>query len=246
MTVKPENFTLQIKTSEYSRKYAQYLKTEFHQVEPLIRNLVKKSFCKDYYLKYPLEGLLKGICKKLLINVYEFVVYGYFLSQVEWKLDHYIYSSLAEVFPNIIHVNEPTDPNTLKQLSMFLYFSSYSVKEFLNDDIQSIKAEMIKIFPEFEQLQTYWTSNQQTVGQVLNPKALNTFYRSLMRVKSMVDLNSCVDKILQISPCYDITGRDKAKEVPSFGFLNIDNNVQANYGSEVVLQNLQLKLEDNL
>ena len=72
-----------------------YLRTEFHQVEALIRTLVKRQFCKEYYLKYPLEALLKGICKKLLINVYEFVVYGYFLSQVEWKLDHYIYSSLA-------------------------------------------------------------------------------------------------------------------------------------------------------
>jgi hypothetical protein len=33
-----------------------------------------------------------------------------------------------------------------------------------------------------------------------------------------MDLNVCVDKILQISPCYDITGRGERKEVPSFGF----------------------------
>ena len=111
--------------------------------------LVRRQFCQEYYLKYPLEGLLKGICKKLLINVYEFIVYGFFLSQVDWKLDHQIYSNLAEVFPNIIHVNEPTDVDTLKQLSMFLYFSSYSVKEFLNEDVRLIKDEMLKIFPEF-------------------------------------------------------------------------------------------------
>ena len=62
-------------------------------------------------------------------------------------MDHYIYNNLAEVFPNIIHVNEPTDSVVLKELSMFLYFSSYSVKEFLNEDIQFIKEEMLKIFP---------------------------------------------------------------------------------------------------
>jgi len=138
---------LQIRTSPYSQLYSHYLKTEFHAVEPLIKSLVKEPFCREYYLKYPLEGLLKGICKKLLMNVYELVLYGYFLSQVEWKLDHYIYSNLAEVFPNIIHVNEPTDANIIKQLSMFLYFSSYAVKEFLNEDIQLIKDEMIKLFP---------------------------------------------------------------------------------------------------
>ena len=132
LIVKPEDFSLQIPTSTYSKLHALYLKTEFPQVENLIRVLVKKGFCRDYYLKYPLESLLKGVCKKLLINTFEFVVYSYFLSQVEWKLEHYIYNNLGEVFPNIIHVNEPTDPVVLKQLSMFLYFSSYSVKEFLN------------------------------------------------------------------------------------------------------------------
>jgi hypothetical protein len=55
-------------------------------------------------------------------------LYGYFLSQVEWRLDHVVYQNLVEVFPNVIHVNEPTDLTTLKHLSMFLYFSSYSVK----------------------------------------------------------------------------------------------------------------------
>jgi hypothetical protein len=36
---------------------------------------------------------------------------------------------------------------------------------------------MAKIFPEFEHLQAHWTSTQPTVGQVLNPKSLNSFYR---------------------------------------------------------------------
>lgn len=67
---------------------------------------------------------------------------------------------------------------------------------------------MIKIFPEFEHLQAYWTSTQQTVGQVLNPKALNSFFRSVSKIGCLVDFNTCVDKILQISPCYDITARN--------------------------------------
>jgi hypothetical protein len=67
---------------------------------------------------------------------------------------------------------------------------------------------MIKIFPEFEHLQAYWTSTQQTVGQVLNPKVLNNFFKSVSKIGRLVDFNTCVDKILQISPCYDITARN--------------------------------------
>lgn len=90
---------------------------------------------------------------------------------------------------------------------MFLYFSSYSVKEFLNEDIQVIKEEMLKLFPEFEHLEQHWTNSQTTVGQVINPKYLNAFYKSISKTNSLEDYNTCIDKILQISPCYDITNK---------------------------------------
>lgn len=165
-------------------------------------------FCRQYYLKYPLDGLLKGVCKKMLMNVYELIVFGYFLSEVDWKIDHYILSTLIEVFPNVIHVNEPTDPEKLKEISIFLYFSSYSIKEFLNEDIQIYRQQMIKIIPEFEHIQNNWTSSQHTVGQILNPRLLNKFFQQAMTIKNFPDYNFCVDKILQISPCYDITSKN--------------------------------------
>ena len=93
--------------------------------------------------------------------------------------------------------------------------------------MRMIKQEMIKIFPEFQHLQAHWTSNQQTVGQILNPKVLNTFYKGLCFSDNTIDLNTCVDKILQISPCYDINKNDKPKDLPNFGFMQ--NDLQA-YG----------------
>ena len=36
----------------------------------MIKKIVQMPFCREYYLKYPLDGLLKGVCKKMLINVY--------------------------------------------------------------------------------------------------------------------------------------------------------------------------------
>lgn len=80
---------------------------------------------------------------------------------------------------------------------------------------------MLKLFPEFEHLQAHWTVNQQTVGQVLNPKALNNFYSSISKADNLEDFNTCVDKILQISPCYDIASKAEkpVKEVPTFGYM---------------------------
>lgn len=56
---------------------------------------------------------------------------------------------------------------------------------------------------------------------MLNIKALNAFYRSISSVDSIEDYNTCVDRILQISPCYDIASKaDKpSKELPSFGYM---------------------------
>ena len=101
---------------------------------------------------------------------------------------------------------------------------------------------MLKIFPEFEHLLSYWTSSQPTVGQVLNPRALNTFFKTLKKVDKIVDYNNVIDKILQISPCYDITNRvEKQKEVPSFGFME---NGNVNFMQELDVENLNLKIED--
>jgi hypothetical protein len=77
------------------------------------------------------------------------------------------------------------------------------------------------------------------VRSILNPRALNIFYKSLSREKGPVDINSFVDKILQISPCYDITNRaEKAKEAPSFGFMEGNNYLQGD------IQQLNIKIED--
>lgn len=51
---KAQHFVLQIPVSSYSQLYSRYLRTEFHTVEQLIRVIVRKPFCREYYLKYPL------------------------------------------------------------------------------------------------------------------------------------------------------------------------------------------------
>ena len=69
--------------------------------------------------------------------------------------------------------------------------------------------EMKKIFPEFEHLHTHWVNNQHTVNFAINPRDLNQYYKKVTKFgDSLVDYNTSVDKILQISPCYDLSNRD--------------------------------------
>lgn len=66
---------------------------------------------------------------------------------------------------------------------------------------------MQKLFPEFEHLHAHWVNNQSTVNFALNPRILNEYFKKIEKMDSMVDYNTCVDKIIQISPCYDLSGR---------------------------------------
>lgn len=101
--------------SEYSQQYRIYMMQEYPSTDSLIKKMIQTPCCRQYYLKYPLEGLLRGVVKKLMLNTYELGVYGYFLEQIEtWTVGSEIYLNLYEVFPDIIHVNEPTSQQELK------------------------------------------------------------------------------------------------------------------------------------
>lgn len=79
---------------------------------------------------------------------------------------------------------------------------------------------MQKIFPEFDHLHAHWVNNQPTVNFAINPRALNQYYKKISQFKdAMVDYNTSVDKILQISPCYDLSSRDEKKKLPNFGYM---------------------------
>lgn len=62
---------------------------------------------------------------------------------------------------------------------MFLYFSSYSIKELLNKNTEIFKKEMEKLFPEFDHLLTHWVNNQDTVNFTINPRLLNEFAKKM-------------------------------------------------------------------
>lgn len=73
------NSRFKISVSEYSRQYRNYIMKEFPTVEMMIKKIIQMPCCREYYLKYPLEMLMRGAIKKLMLNSYEVGVFGYFL-----------------------------------------------------------------------------------------------------------------------------------------------------------------------
>ena len=78
---------------------------------------------------------------------------------------------------------------------------------------------MKKIFSEFDHLHTHWVNSQPTVNFAINPRILNQYLKRLDKIEPFVDYNTCVDKVIQISPCYDLSARSDKKKVPNFGFM---------------------------
>ena len=166
--------------------------------------------CRKYYLEYPLESLFRGVIKKLMLNFFEVQTFAYFLQNVlEWSISLDIEIAIENLCPGIIHINQPTCPNKLKEISLFLYFSCYGIKELLNNprDLKMLKKEIERIIPNFQHLQTHWINSQPTVNFSISPRALNQNTKRLRRVDKILDYNTCVDKILQISPCYDLLAK---------------------------------------
>ena len=75
----------------------------------MIKKIIQLLCCRDYYLRFPLEGLMRGVVKKMMLNSYEITVFGFFLEQIEeWTVGKDIFMTLVDYVPDIIHVNEPS------------------------------------------------------------------------------------------------------------------------------------------
>lgn len=113
----------------------------------------------------------------------------------------------------MIYVNDPTDEDELRSLTLFLYLISYSIKEYLAEEIDLFRAEILKLCPNFELIRAEWLANQPTINLELDPCKLNRFFKKISRPYSESNYNLLVDQILHISPCYGVD-KPSAKKPP--------------------------------
>jgi hypothetical protein len=74
-------------------------------------------------------------------------------------------------------------------------------------------------------------NNQPTVHTALHPRALNEYFKRITQTESIADYNMCVDKIIQISPCYDLSGKAEKKRIPELGYVESTNKAFGQYNN---------------
>lgn len=47
----------------------------------MIKKIIQMPACHEAYLQFPLEGLMRGAVKKMMLNSYELSILGFFLEQ---------------------------------------------------------------------------------------------------------------------------------------------------------------------
>jgi hypothetical protein len=72
--------------SQYTVLRVAYLRCEYETVEGMLHHIQELTDSGLFRLRFPLFNLLRAVSRKLLINSYECVVLGYWLSLHPWDV----------------------------------------------------------------------------------------------------------------------------------------------------------------
>jgi hypothetical protein len=106
------------------------------------------------------------------------------------------------------------DQPEYKNLILYLMLVTYTLKFFLNEHIEELLEEAVRICPNFKLIFENWAKKHSNLTKRINPKTLNKVYQDLhFRIRhEEPDFNLLVDSILQISPAYNPDSKDKEKK----------------------------------
>lgn len=60
---------------------------------------------------------------------------------------------------------------------------------------------------------------------------------------TFVDYNTCVDKIIQISPCYDLSGRTDKGKIKEFGYMQSGSKDYGPYQNLLLQNDAKIEME---
>ena len=78
---------------------------------------------------------------------------------------------------------------------------------------------------------------------VLSPRFLNEYFKKIEKVESLVDYNTCVDKIIQISPCYDLSARTEKVKGRDFGYMGEQVREYNGYAGFLMDNDVKVEME---
>jgi hypothetical protein len=104
------------------------------------------------------------------------------------------------------------------KVSFFLFLRPLSTLWVLAPSVVFAQLDDVRIDVQ-SRMRWEWAAISCTSTRYTQPTAncaLNAYFKDLCRTDSVVDYNTCVDRIIQISPCYDLSGRAERKGPPQF------------------------------
>lgn len=112
---------------------------------PILRSVARG--CKIAF-KYPVYKVLKAIAKIFLMNEVEAIFFAYMIRETNWDTkDKLITQNSDQVRDVVCYLNNEPE---YKNLILYLMLVTYSLKFFLNEHIEELLEEAIRICPNFK------------------------------------------------------------------------------------------------
>lgn len=188
--------------SAYTQLSKAYNHCEFFSVVKLLKNL---AYYTQYNTRYPVLKLLKAVSRRLLINEFEAIFFAYVVRVNKWNIHDEIIRRYISGVRDIVCYS--ADDDDYKAITLYLLLCGYTVKYYLNENIDMYTAEMERVVPDFRQVFEEWAKQYAMTTLKIHPKNLNKIYRQIcLRPEGpriQADYNSLVDQLLQISPSYN-------------------------------------------
>ena len=196
--------------SRYSKAFNCYGRSELRWVVPILRSITRSC---NIAFRYPVYKVLKAIAKIFLLNEIEAIFFAYMIKETNWDIKDKLITQNSDQVRDVVCI--ANDQPEYKNLILYLMVATYSVKFFLNEqvDIEKLLDEAARICPNFKLIFENWAKKHSYLTKRISLKTLNKVYQGLhFKIRHEdPDFNLLADSILQISPAYnpEKNGRDK-------------------------------------
>lgn len=112
---------------------------------PILRSVARSC---TIAFRYPVYKVLKAIAKIFLMNEVEAIFFAYMIRETNWDIkDKLITQNSDQVRDVVCYLNDHPE---YKNLILYLMLVTYSLKFFLNEHIEELLEEAIRICPNFK------------------------------------------------------------------------------------------------
>ena len=119
--------------SRYSKAFNTYSRSELRWVVPILRSVARSC---TIAFKYPVYKVLKAVAKIFLMNEVEAIFFAYMIRETNWDIRDKLITQNSEQVRDVVCY--ASDQPEYKNLILYLMLVTYSLKFFLNENIDEL------------------------------------------------------------------------------------------------------------